>query len=415
MKILAIYKYYWPDTTPYARILKAILEHWVAQGHEARVLTAQPGYNDIVHPHQPWRETLGGVDVHRLRILRERKRNPLLRLASFLSFLGQAAWQACTGPRADVIIVNPHPPVLMGLTVRLIRRLRGIPYIYHCQDIHPESSRAAGRMRQPLLYRLLRGSDTASCRQAGLVVTLSEDMVGTLLERGLPRDRIAVINNFVLGQDEDLTPGEPFLPTVIPDATGAFVLLFAGNIGRFQGLDHFIATARLLADRPDIKFLFMGEGAAKADLQRQAGDLLDRTVFFCPYQPLRVARQAMAEADLSLVSLGQGVYRVAYPSKTMNCLASGSPVLAVVEPESVLAADIMDNDLGYCCAQGDHAGTAAAIRTVFDDREHWRERRPEIADWARRNFGQTAVLQRWTDVPQRAAGGCRSPRTEEAR
>ena len=404
MRILAIYKYYWPDTTPYARILKAILEHWVAQGHEAAVLTAQPGYNDIRHPRQPWRETIGGVDVRRLRIVRERKRSLPHRLLSFVTFLGQAIWHACTGPRPDLIIVNPHPPVLMGLTVRLIKALRGVPFIYHCQDIHPESSAAMGHIRRRWLYDLLLRVDTASCRAAGLIVTLSDDMMATLVNRGLDRGKIVVINNFILGEEEAVAGGAPFLPSVIPGAADAFVLLFAGNIGRFQGLEHFVHTARLLADRPDIRFLFMGEGAAKPDLQALAGELRDRTIFFCPYQPLAVARQAMAEADLALVSLGRGVYRVAYPSKTMMCLAAGVPVLTVVEPDSVLARDIADNELGYGCRQGDHEATAAAIRDACDRRDRWRERRPAIVAWARANFGPEAVLARWTPLPERLAG-----------
>jgi glycosyltransferase involved in cell wall biosynthesis len=405
MRILAIYKYYWPDKTPYARILKAILEHWIDQGHEATVLTAQPGYNDVRQPRQPWRETLGGVDVHRLRTPREPKRNAPRRLLSFLVFLVRAVWRACREPRPDLIIVNPHPPVLMGLAVRLIRRLRGVPFVYHCQDIHPESSRVMGHMENPVLYRLLRRLDTANCQAAALIVTLSEDMVATLRARGVPREKILVINNFILGEDEDLDSVPPFLPDLLPDAEGAFVLLFAGNLGRFQALDHFIQTARLLAEERDIKFVFMGEGVMKEPLQQLAGNLAGRTVFFCSYQPLPVARRAMAEADLSLVSLGPGVHRVAYPSKTMNCLAAGSPVLAIVESDSVLARDIMNHGLGDCRAQGDHAGTAAAIREARARRDEWRRRRPAIAAWARERFGQAAILMHWTDVPLRVRAG----------
>ncbi len=53
-----------------------------------------------------------------------------------------------------------------------------------------------------------------------------------------------------------------------------FVVLFSGNVGRYQALDKVMAAARLLADERGIRFLFMGEGAAKADRERQAGDLV---------------------------------------------------------------------------------------------------------------------------------------------
>ncbi len=396
MRILAIYKYYWPDTTPYARILRSILERWAADGHDARVLSAQPGYNDIRQAEQPWRETLGGVQVTRLRIPREVKRSLPRRLASFLVFLVRAAWSACTGPRPDAIIVNVHPPFLMGLTCRLIKAVRGVPYIYHCQDLHPESGRAAGRLAGGLRYRLLKWIDTGNCRAAQVIVTLSPDMVQTLVERGVAPEKIVVINNFILDAGPEAAAEPSPVATVARSERSDFVVLFAGNLGRYQALDQVLAAARLLADERDIRFLFMGEGAAKADLEQQAGELVGRTVFFSPFQPLPVAVRAMEEADLALVSLGKGVHKVAFPSKTMMVLAAGCPVLAVIEPESSLAQAVAAHGLGLTCGQDDPAVIAAAVRRARDERLEWRRRRPEIAAWAQQAYGREATLDRWS-------------------
>jgi len=90
MKILCIYRHYWPDITPYARLLKAIAEHLVSEGHEVTVFTGQPGYNDVRQGSQPWREKLNGVDVIRVWLPPERKRFVVLRLLGFLWFLGRA-------------------------------------------------------------------------------------------------------------------------------------------------------------------------------------------------------------------------------------------------------------------------------------------------------------------------------------
>ncbi len=401
MRLLAIYKHYWPDTTPYARILKSILERWAAEGHDARVLTAQPGYNDIVHPHQPWHETLGGVQVTRLRIPREVKRSFFRRLASFGVFLFRAAFAACTQAKADAIIVNVHPPFLMGLTCRLIKAVRGVPYIYHCQDLHPESGRAAGQLAGGVRYRLLKWIDTGNCRAAKLIVTLSPDMVQTLVERGIDRGKIVVINNFILDAGPEPAAGPSPVATTARTSSDDFVVLFAGNLGRYQALDRVMDAARLLADESDIRFLFMGEGAAKADLERQAGDLIGRTVFFSPFQPLPVAVRAMEEADLALVSLGRGVHTVAYPSKTMMVLAAGCPVLAVIEPESSLAQTVNEHGLGLACSQDDPAAIAAVVRRARDERKEWRRRRPEIAAWAASEFGREATLDRWSALLER--------------
>lgn len=401
MRLLAIYKHYWPDATPYARILRSILERWAADGHDVRVLTAQPGYNDIRQAPQPWRETLGGVQVTRLRIPREVKRSVWRRLASFTVFLLRAAWSACTGARPDLILVNVHPPFLMGLTCRLIKAVRGVPYVYHCQDLHPESGRAAGQLAGGLRYRLLRWLDTGNCRAARLVVTLSPDMVQTLVERGIDPAKIVVINNFILDAGTEAATGPSPVAAAVRSHPGAFLVLFAGNLGRYQALDQVMKAARLLADDPGVRFLFMGEGAAKADLERQAGDLVGRTVFFSPFQPLPVAVRAMQEADLALVSLGKGVHKVAYPSKTMMVLAAGCPVLAVIEPESSLAQAVAEHRLGIACSQDDPTAIAAAVLRARDQRLEWRRRRPEIAAWAQAEFGREQTLDRWSELVAR--------------
>ena len=67
LRVLAIHRYYWPDSPPYASLLRVIAEHWSSAGHDVRVLTSQPSYK----PEQgldaaPTEETIDGVVVRRI-------------------------------------------------------------------------------------------------------------------------------------------------------------------------------------------------------------------------------------------------------------------------------------------------------------------------------------------------------------
>ena len=58
MRILIVYRYFWPDTPPYATMLRDI-SRWLAEaGHDVEILTAQPSYKPEV-----------GID-HQLRMYR---------------------------------------------------------------------------------------------------------------------------------------------------------------------------------------------------------------------------------------------------------------------------------------------------------------------------------------------------------
>ena len=394
MRILAIYRHYWPDATPYARLLRAILEDQVMQGRAASVFTAQPGYNDVDYSRQPLRETLGGVDVRRISLLSERKHLRFLRAINYVYFLFRAVLHVLCFRRYDLIVANTHPPVLMGVALRLIRRLTGIPFVLHCQDIHPESALLGKQMREGPIARWFRRADTKSCAVAERVVTLSEDMKLTLRHReGYSANNVAVINNFALDvyeQAEDVpeifnaTPSRPFR------------VFFAGNMGPFQDLPRLVEAAHVLCAERDIHFIFMGAGTELRTLRQLATDLIGKTVFFEPFQPVEVAFDCMKRADLGVVSLRAGVCQVAYPSKTMTYLAAGCPLLLLAERDSQLANDIVDHDFGYVPEKTTSEGIALTIRTARAVRERWSAAaRQELTARSETYFGKHEMLIRW--------------------
>ena len=98
------------------------------------------------------------------------------------------------------------------------------------------------------------------------MVVLSTDMRDVLIERAPDlADSIVVINNF------EIPSFDPSSSTVdlLPGRSARLRIVFAGNIGRYQGLE--TITSALLVDDPrldDLELVFMGEGSAKSELMR---------------------------------------------------------------------------------------------------------------------------------------------------
>jgi glycosyltransferase involved in cell wall biosynthesis len=396
MKILAIYRHYWPDTTPYARILRTILEHLASQGHSVSVITAQPSYNDIRQSPEPWRETLGGVDVRRVRLLPERKSWRLVRAMNFAYFLFRSVLHAVVGSRYDLVIANSHPPVLMGCALRLIRAIRGTPYIYHCEDIHPESAALVGDLERGWLYQRLLSWDTASCHHARHVVVLSGDMAASLAARGHTVKNVSIVNNPPLAVDR-FEQRRLSVPLAEPGENVRF--LFAGNLGRFQGLERLVAAARLIAGHVRFQLVFMGEGAAKRELVALAGDLMGRRIVFMPQQSVETAVAAMQACDYGIVSLLANVYRFAYPSKGITYLSAGCPVIGLVEPASELARTIERHGLGYVAHSRSVSDIAEVLTVAVAERRRWTvARRREIEQACQELFGEEQMLAAWNHL-----------------
>lgn len=400
MRVLAIYRHYWPDATPYARLLKSILEEQVCEGQQATVLCAQPSYNDIKFARQPLRETIGGVAIHRVALLPERKRLTALRAFNFLYFLARAVVHVVVMRKYDVIIANTHPPILMGLALRIIKLLTGTPYILHVQDIHPESAVLAKQLKASWLVRLLKKIDTGSYRRALRVVTLSEDMAQTLLQRDPTlASKITVLNNF--GVDDNAPTGcADHVDNAINDQ---FQILFAGNIGRFQGLAQLVKALAVLGDKLPIEVVFMGAGSEVSQLQTLVQELGVKHARFVSYQRPEIATLSLKRANLGIVSLMNGGCGVAYPSKTMGYVTSGCPILAIVGPETQLAREVVQFDLGYVAAGNSPDEIADALRHAFHDRHRWTQvERRELASRGLELFGEKQAMRKWnrlfTDV-----------------
>jgi glycosyltransferase involved in cell wall biosynthesis len=402
MKILAIYRHYWPDTTPYARILRTTLEHFAAAGHEITVYTAQPSYNDIRQERQPWRESLGGVDVRRVPLFPERKQWRLVRAINFAYFLFRAVLHAVARSPYELVIANSHPPVFMGCALRAIRAIRGTKYIYHCQDLHPESAALAGDLGRGWLYRLLLRWDLATCRNARHTVVLSSDMAASLAARGHATKNVSVINNPPLAFDRI---EQRRLPQLLAERGETVRFLFAGNLGRFQGLERLVAAARLIAGHVRFQLIFMGEGPAKRELVGLAGDLLGRRIIFVPQQSVETAVAAMQVCDYGIVSLLSNVYRFAYPSKSIMYLSAGCPVVGLVEPESELARMVEEHELGYVARSRSVSDIAEIMTRAVAERGRWTaSRRREIELTCEEHFGEERMLAAWmhlisSDVP----------------
>ena len=395
MKILVIYRHYWPDATPYAWILKTIAERLAADGHNVTVYSAQPSYNDIGLKSCPRQETIGGVRILRRSLTPEKKTRLWTRILNSLLFLAGSILHVLLSPRYDLVLVNTTPAILQGATARIIKILRGIPYIYHCQDLHPEAGLYGGKFKPGILYRVLEWLDRMTVQDAATVVVLSPDMEGTLRERGLSVANVAIINNLIINEVKN---DDVIIPTQLEPKPGLFRAIFAGNLGHFQGLETIIEAALLLADHSEIEFLFLGNGLAKPFLEEKAGDLVGKTVLFHDFVPMDIACKVLESADVGIVCLQNNVFKVAFPSKTMMLLNAGCPLLLVVEPESSLSKFVVEEKLGRTCPPGDPQIVADMICDIASAKEVWRKERERIRLVAENNFGQEVILQKWSHL-----------------
>jgi glycosyltransferase involved in cell wall biosynthesis len=372
VKILILYRHFWPDSPPYAAMLRSIAAHLVAAGHEVTIWAEMPVYKQSdgdLSP--PRREVLDGIQVERFRRLPLWHRSGFVRTLAKLAYVPRIIAKALTAKAAgyefDLVWTATIPPVLQGWCGRTVARIFAAKFLYHCQDLYPEIAVQSGMITEGgLLHRMGKAIEGKTRASADMLVTLSADMEATAAQLRSPRQS-AIVNNFLL---ESFSQQRSSSAKTVPSGHSQHIssgdadestirIVFAGNVGRFQGLSQFVEGFLDACETTPLHLTILGEGRALDDLKRQASG--SPHIRFRNHLPFSDAAAVIAAHDFGLVALEPELYRYAYPSKTLTYFGLGLPVLAMVEPESELARLIEANGLGSVFPARSPKNIAAAL------------------------------------------------------
>lgn len=360
--------YYRPEPVPKPCELA---EGLVRCGHQVTVLTGFPSYPaGKIYPGyrlRPWQvESVNGVRVVRLPMYPDHSARALGRVMHVGSFFLSTLFLGfffCSD--IDLIYVWGNPPT-SGLAGWIIGLMRRAPLVYGVHDLWPELAMESGVLRRSLAIRLIGELEEFMLRRANFILPISHGFARNIIGKGAAPEKVQVIPHWA---------DEAVFQPVLPDAAlkrklgieNCFVILYAGNIGRLQGLDELIEAAAMPNTPQNLRIVLVGDGVEKARLQaRVAARRLANIVFVgrCPQEEVPAYA---AIADALYVGLVAGFLAgLSVPSKVPAYLACGRPVLSSVPGET---AELIERyQLGVNCPSATASGIAEGIRqmTGFD-------------------------------------------------
>ncbi|MEM9351990.1 MAG: sugar transferase [Planctomycetota bacterium] len=403
MKILWLTQYYAPE--PAGRLVDLACE-LKKRGHDVQVLTGfpcypagktYPGYRQSLRG----RETLDGVDVLRVPQMPDHSRSVIRRVLYYLSFAFNAVWLGLLrAERPDVVMVY-QSALPTGLAAWAYSRLRRVPYVVDLADLWPESVAASGMLRDQRLLSLIRRLAKFIYMGAAEINVLTEGYRQNLIGLGVDPAKINLVRWWPakglfgeVAQDEAFALDEGF--------SGRFNILYAGAIGPCQQLQTVLDAADLLRDRPEILFTIAGDGVEREDLTRRVSEMgLQNVRFIGRRKPCEITKM-FALSDLLLVHLKQDpMSEVSIPSKTVDYLSSGRPLLMAVAGE---ASDLVrENGCGVVAVPSDAQSMASAIRGFVSLSEEERESYATAArQLFRRDFCRSEQIDRIEGSLERA-------------
>ena len=368
--LLAPHPFYRDRGTPIA--VDLLIATLAAGGHRIDVLAYHEG-QDRAYPN---------TRIHRIPALPFVHNVPaglsLRKLLCDIPFLFKALRLARRG--AYDVVHATEESVFIAL---LLRRLRGLPYVYDMDSSLPQQVLETAPALA-LLAPLMRAAERAVIRGAALVLPVCENLMGIARQAGARRA--------VLLRDVSLLDAVPQDAAPLPDlpAFEGVTFLYSGNLQKHQGIDLLLeafAFARLRT--PPIRLLVVGGPASLIRRHRRLAarrGIRDHVLFLGPL-PLSRLQASFAAADVVVSPRLKGQNT---PMKIYTYLASGKPVLATDIPGQT---EVLNPDIAILAAPQPEAFADAMVEAALNP-----ALRRDLADRAGRAAAAEYSLARYRQV-----------------
>ncbi len=337
MRIVLLNQFFWPDTVATAQFLSDLAQA-LAEDNDVTVLCS--GKNERCL-------NSDAALVRNITVIRTKGitfgRSGVGRIASYISYLAGTIWHGIRLPSADIYLTLTTPPFLSPVGYGLAL-FQGASHILWEMDVYPDIASDIGYLKRKGIADRVAGAVLDwSRRHAGAIIVLGVDMRDRLMARGITRETIHVAENWADGKE--------IYPRPFTD--GALVISYSGNFGLAHEIDTISGVIERLANHPNYRFVFAGDGPKRRHLQIACQKKGIGNVIFKPYCKRTDLGKSLAEGHLGLVTQLPETVGSIVPSKIYGIMAAGRPILYIGPKGSTPSDYISRYQCGWQIAPGD--------------------------------------------------------------
>lgn len=406
MRTLIVTHYFPPEIgAPQAR-LSDLARFWSETGDEVKVLTGMPNHPTGIIPEE-YRgrprvvEETDGYRVVRTWLYATANEGITKKTIGHLSFMASSVilggWRS---GRADVVVVS-SPTFFSIFSAWVLAKVKRARLVVEVRDLWPAIFVELGVLTNRQAIWLLERLELWAYRTADAVVVVSEGFRDDLLRRGIDAAKVHTIRNGVdlsrFQPGGDPAPGRARLGI----AEGEALVLYIGAHGISHGLVTVADAADRLRDR-SVHVAFVGEGAAKRELEERVSDLGLTKVSLHPGVARDEVASLLAAADVCLVPLRDiPLFSTFIPSKIFEYFGAGKAVVGAVRGEP---AEILRGGGALVVDPGDPNALAGAIALLTDDPERRATMGVRSRQYVEEHFDRRRLAGRYREILESVTG-----------
>jgi len=366
-KILIMGDYFYPDVASTGQLLTELCLELQKQ-FDVSVVTSVPSFKSNEYSKEINHETLENINLYRVKTKPFDKKNKISRVIHIIEHFLLSRKAIRKLEKQHIVFTISQPPILGGLLGLYAKKVHKAKFIYNIQDFNPEQVEAVGYSKSKILINTLRKIDTNTCKKADKILIVGNDMEETLERRGIEiNNKVIAINNWI--DEEKVFPlhNEKVVEFKNKyELNNKLVFMYSGNIGLYYDLENIIKVMGKFKHRDDVRFVFVGDGAKKSELEEYVLQNKISNIIFAPFQNKEDIIYSLNAADIHLVTNQKGIKGVSVPSKIYGVMAVGKYILGVLEEGSEAFNLIEKSGCGIVIEPTEYEQLYSAINRIIE-------------------------------------------------
>lgn len=293
------------------------------------------------------------LNVFRIKETKLNKNNILTRSIKFLISSLKLIFYTNKSIEKDTYIFSVTNPAFIIVFLALLKKIRK----FHCTllvyDVFPENLFAANilKSKTSLIYKVVKSIFDWAYMQSDRLIVIGRDMEEVIKLKTNNNVPIILIENWC--DYTKIIPSDKQDNELLKklDIADKKIFLFAGNLGRVQGIENMLKASKLVKSK-NFMLLFIGDGAMRKEIEMFIETNSLNNVMYGGSFPSSEQNLFLNACDVAIVSLASSMYGLGVPSKSYFNMASSKPLLYIGDEKSELGRVINEHQIGWIVENG---------------------------------------------------------------
>lgn len=350
-----------------------LAKEWIKKGHQVTIVGASFSHlrskQPVVKGHVT-KEVVEGIEYVWLKT-NVYKGNGPARMLSMLLFIIKLYWFRKTifSKTVPELIIASSTYPLDNYPVNWLAKKYHALHCYEVHDLWPLSPmELGGYSKNHPFIAVMQRAENFAYKHANFVVSMLPKTLEHMVAHGLAREKFTYVPNGMAIDEWIYHP----VPELHEKALKAIKLQHKKIVGYVGGhaisnaLGLLIDAAALAATaRPELHFVFVGDGAEKENIMKKASQANLRNIEFLPPVPKKCIPQLLSEMDILYLGWHDNpIYRFGIsPNKLMDYMMAAKPVVHCVNAGNDIVAD---SGCGISVKPGNTQAIVNALATLSD-------------------------------------------------